>query len=63
MTSWPSAGLMLGQRRRRWPTIKPALDERLVLGCVCSYGGERGMFDVRVIRCITRRAQLPATDV
>ena len=25
-----NAGFMLGQRRRRWPNIKPALDERLV---------------------------------
>ena len=25
----PNAGLMLGQRRRRWPNIKPALGERL----------------------------------
>ena len=23
-------GLMLGQRRRRWPSIKPTLDQRLV---------------------------------
>ena len=26
-----NAGLMLGQRRRRWPNIKPALAERLVV--------------------------------
>ena len=25
-----NAGLMLGQRRKRWPSIKPALGERLV---------------------------------
>ena len=24
---WPDAGLMLGQRRRRWPNIKPALGQ------------------------------------
>ena len=27
---WPSAGLILGQRRRRWPRIIPALDQRFV---------------------------------
>ena len=27
---WPSAGLIVGQRRRRWSNIKPALGERLV---------------------------------
>ena len=27
---WSNAGLMLSQRRRRWPNIKPALDQRLV---------------------------------
>ena len=27
---WPNAGLILGQRRRRWPNIKPALGVRLV---------------------------------
>ena len=26
-------GLMLGQRRRRWPNIKPTLDRRLCLKC------------------------------
>ena len=26
----PNAGFMLGQRRRRWPNIKPALGQRLV---------------------------------
>ena len=26
---WPSAGLMLGQRLRRWPNINPALSQRL----------------------------------
>ena len=28
---WSNAGLMLGQRRRRWTNIKPALDQRLLL--------------------------------
>ena len=34
-----SAGLMLGQRRRRWPSIEPALIQRLVFveGSVCPY--------------------------
>ena len=27
---WTNAGLMLGQRRRRWPSIKPALVQSLV---------------------------------
>ena len=27
---WTNGGLMLGQRRRRWPNIKPALVQRLV---------------------------------
>ena len=27
---WPHAGLLLGQRRRRWTTIKPALGQSLV---------------------------------
>ena len=27
---WPNAGLMLGQRRRRWASISPALGRRLV---------------------------------
>ena len=29
-TPWPNAGLMLAQRRRRWPSIKPALEQHLV---------------------------------
>ena len=31
MEPWPNAGLMLGQRRRRWPNIKTALDRCPVL--------------------------------
>ena len=31
-----NVGLMLGQRRRRWPNIKPTLAERIVLAG-CSY--------------------------
>ena len=27
---WPNTGLMLGQRRRRWPNLKPALGQCLV---------------------------------
>ena len=27
---WPNAGLMLGQRRRRWLSINPALGQRLM---------------------------------
>ena len=30
-TAQPNAGFMLGQRRRRWPNMKPALGQRLVL--------------------------------
>ena len=30
LTRWPNVGLLLGQRRRRWPNCKPALDERLM---------------------------------
>ena len=33
-----NAGLVLGQRRRRWPNIEPALDERLV------FAGERPVY-------------------
>ena len=29
-THWTNVGLMLGHRRRRWPNIKPALDQRAV---------------------------------
>ena len=29
-TRWPSVGLMLAHRLRRWPNIKPALGQRLV---------------------------------
>ena len=25
---WPSVGLLLGQRRRRWPNSKPTLEQR-----------------------------------
>ena len=28
---------MLGQRRRRWPNIKPALGERLVFAGTCTF--------------------------
>ena len=31
MGRWHSVGLMLGQRRRRWPNIKPTPGQRLVL--------------------------------
>ena len=30
-SSWPDVGLMLGQRRRRWPNIKPTSGQRLVI--------------------------------
>ena len=31
---WPNVGLMLGHRLRRWPTIKPTLDQyRVYLHC------------------------------
>ena len=33
---WPNTGLMLGQRRRRWINIKPALCQRIV------FAGYRG---------------------
>ena len=33
----PNAGLMLGQRRRRWPGIKPALGEHLVFAGIVLY--------------------------
>ena len=33
---WPSVGMKLGQRRRRWPNIKPALDRFLWLLCSCA---------------------------
>ena len=29
-----NVGLMLGQRRRRWPNVKPALDKRFVFADV-----------------------------
>ena len=32
---WPNAGLMLGQRRRRWHNIKPALGQRLLFTGMC----------------------------
>ena len=31
---WPNAGLMLGQRRRRWPIIDPALGQLIVFAGV-----------------------------
>ena len=30
MIHWTDANLMLGQRRRRWPNIRSASDQRLV---------------------------------
>ena len=33
---WPSAGLMLAQRRRRWVNISPALGQRLVFSGLTS---------------------------
>ena len=30
-TCWPDAGLIMTQRRRRWASISPALDQRVVL--------------------------------
>ena len=33
------AGLMLGQRRQRWPNIKPALVQRLVFAGIIMYTG------------------------
>ena len=40
MIRWPNVGLLLGQRRRRWPYSKPTLGQRLmfagiVWGCHC----------------------------
>ena len=32
--SWPNAGLLLGQRRRRWVNSKPTLGQRLMFAGV-----------------------------
>ena len=32
---WPNVASMLGQRRRRWPTIKAAFAQRLLLAICC----------------------------
>ena len=33
----PDAGSMLGQRRRRWPNIDPALGDRFVFAGICTW--------------------------
>ena len=33
---WPNAGLMLGQRRRRWPNIDPALGQHIKSQITCT---------------------------
>ena len=42
---WSDAGLLLGQRRRRWPNIKAALDRRLA---GAHWWRVRGIFELRV---------------
>ena len=37
---WPEAGLMLGQRHRRWPNIKSALVEWLSFAGIASPGNK-----------------------
>ena len=50
--SWPDAGLMLGQRQRRWANIKRALGQHLVFAGL-SVGGETDV----------RRQNLTSIDV
>ena len=69
-TRIPTVGLMLGKRRRRWPDIKPRIDERLVLAGGPVVGRWRHAFDVarsgsalqylRRICCGAVRSKIPS---
>ena len=48
---WPNAGLMLGQRQRRWPIIEPALDNVFRLMGNASCLGEKASSQWRK-RCL-----------
>ena len=60
---WPDAGLLLGQRRRRWTHIKPTFAERILFTVFKPYfpikGGGPGAV-VKVGCLANRRSQLRA---